>query len=163
MIWILFAILLFLLGAVLLVAEVFIPSFGLLTVAAIASVVGGIVIFFGYSNLAGWTGVFIAVVMVPTVLMMAYRILPKTRFGKNVILMQPQRQKGEGVPDADRLKELMGHEGTVLTPLRPVGMCDFAGLRVESVAESGYVAKDRKVKVINVDGTQVTVRVVEET
>jgi membrane-bound serine protease (ClpP class) len=134
----------------------------MLFVGAMTALIGGIIIFFGYSTIAGWIGIVIAVVMVPAVFITTYRILPRTRFGKNVILSQPQRDKGEGVPDAPQLKDLIGKIGVVLTPLRPVGMCDFSGVRVESVAESGYVNKDKKVKVINVDGTQVTVRVVEE-
>jgi membrane-bound ClpP family serine protease len=160
--WLLFAILLFLLSAALFVAEVFVPSFGLLTVAAIAALVGGIFIFFQYSALTGWIGIFIAVIMVPAVLIVAYRILPKTRFGKIIILAQPHRDKGDGVPDAVQLKELLGQVGLVLTPLRPVGMCDFSGHRIETVAESGYIEKNSKVKVININGTQVTVRKVEE-
>ena len=47
--------------------------------------------------------------------------------------------------------------------MRPVGMCDFEGRRVECVAESGYLQKDKQVKVIRVEGTQVTVRVMDET
>jgi len=41
-------------------------------------------------------------------------------------------------------------------------MCDFSGKRVECVAESGYVEKGKKVKVIRVQQTQVTVRTVDE-
>jgi membrane-bound ClpP family serine protease len=41
-------------------------------------------------------------------------------------------------------------------------MCNFSGQRVECVAESGYVDRDKKVKVINVESTKVTVRVIEE-
>jgi hypothetical protein len=41
-------------------------------------------------------------------------------------------------------------------------MCDFDGQRIECVAENGYVQKDMQVKAIRVDGTQVTVRVMEE-
>jgi len=41
-------------------------------------------------------------------------------------------------------------------------MCDFSGQRVECVAESGYVDTDKKVKVIRVQSTQLTVRVIEE-
>jgi membrane-bound ClpP family serine protease len=41
-------------------------------------------------------------------------------------------------------------------------MCDFSGQRVECVAESGYVDKGKKVKVINVESTQLTVRLIEE-
>jgi len=42
-------------------------------------------------------------------------------------------------------------------------MCEFDGRRVECVAESGYVPEDKKIKVIRVEGTQVTVRITEET
>jgi membrane-bound ClpP family serine protease len=42
-------------------------------------------------------------------------------------------------------------------------MCDFAGHRVECVAESGYVDKNTKVEVISVESTQLTVRLIEET
>jgi len=112
--------------------------------------------------MVGWAGVIIAVVMIPTVIIIAYKIFPRTRFGKSVILSPPERQKGDAIPDTPELKELLGAEGVVLTPLRPVGMCDFSGQRVECVAEGGYVDKDKKVKVINVESTQVTVRVIEE-
>jgi membrane-bound serine protease (ClpP class) len=57
---------------------------------------------------------------------------------------------------------MLGAVGEVLSPLRPVGMCDFAGRRVECVAESGYVDKGKKVKVIDVEHRRLTVRVVEE-
>jgi len=111
---------------------------------------------------AGWVGVVIAIVMIPSVLVGAYKLLPKTRFGKSVTLEPPKRQQGEAIPDTDKLKELLGAVGTVLTTMRPVGMCDFSGRRVECVAESGYVEKGKKVKVIRVESTQLTVRVIEE-
>jgi membrane-bound ClpP family serine protease len=41
-------------------------------------------------------------------------------------------------------------------------MCDFAGRRLECVAETGYIEKDNNVTVIRVEGTQLTVRMVEE-
>ena len=49
-----------------------------------------------------------------------------------------------------------------MTPLRPVGMVDFSGKRVECVAEGGYVEKEKMVKVIKVESTQLTVRVLDE-
>jgi len=104
----------------------------------------------------------IAAVMIPTVLVVAYKIFPKTRFGRSVTLTPPQRQRGDAIADTDELKELLGAVGTVLTPLRPVGMCDFSGRRLECVAETGYVDKGKEVKVIRVQGTQLTVRVTED-
>ena len=155
------AIVLYLLCAALLVVEVFVPSFGLITICAMAAMAGGLAIFFNHSSAAGWIGVIVAVVMIPTVLIMAYKLFPKTRFGKNVSLAGPNRAKGDAIPDTEQLSRMAGAIGKVITPLRPVGMCDFAGQRLECVAESGYVDKGRTIEVINVEGTQLTVRVKE--
>ena len=161
--WLVFAIFLYFACSALIVAEVFVPSGGLITIFAIACLAGGIIIFFRHSTTVGWAGVGIALVMIPSVLVGAYRIFPKTRFGKSVMLKPSERNLGDAIPDTPELMELMGKTGMVITPLRPVGMCDFAGKRVECVAEGGYVENDKQVKVIRVESTQVTVRVVEST
>ncbi|MHC4062141.1 MAG: NfeD family protein [Planctomycetota bacterium] len=160
--WFVFAVFLYLACAALIIAEVFVPSGGMISICALACLIGGMAIFFQHSNTAGWIGVVIAVIMIPSVLVIAYRVFPKTRFGKSVTLTPPERQQGDAVPDAGELEGMLGAVGVVITPLRPVGMCDFSGRRVECVAESGYVDKVKKVKVIRVESTQLTVRVVEE-
>ena len=160
--WLIFAVFLFFLSAALIIAEVFVPSGGLISVCALACLIGGIAIFFRHSATAGWIGIIIAIVMIPSIVIIAYKIFPRTRFGKSVTLSPPQREQGDAIPDTEALKKLLGAEGAVLTPLRPVGMCDFSGRRVECVAESGYVDKGKKVKVIDVESTRVTVRVIEE-
>ena len=160
--WLIFAVFLYFACAVLIIAEVFVPSGGLISICALACLVGGIVIFFQYSVTAGWIGIGIAAIMIPSVLVVAYKIFPKTRFGKSVTLTPPERRQGDAIPDTDKLKELLGAEGVVLTTLRPVGMCDFSGQRIECVAEGGYVEESKKVKVINVESTQLTVRIIEE-
>jgi membrane-bound serine protease (ClpP class) len=160
--WLIFAVFLYFACVALIIAEVFVPSGGLISIMAIACLIGGVVIFFKHSSVAGWIGLTIAIVMIPSVLICAYKIFPRTRFGKNVTLAPPERQQGDAIPDTDKLKDLLGAEGVVLTTLRPVGMCDFSGQRIECVAESGYVNKGNKVKVINVESTQLTVRIIEE-
>lgn len=159
--WLVFAVFLYFACAALIIAEIFVPSGGIISLFALACVICGAVIFFHHSNTAGWIGVVIAVIMIPSVLVFAYRIFPKTRFGKSVTLTPPERQKGDAIPDTDELKKLLGAVGLVMTPLRPVGMCDFSGQRLECVAEGGYVDKEKKVKVINVESTQLTVREIE--
>ena len=159
--WLVFAVFLYLVSAVLLIAEVFVPSGGLISICSLACLIGGLMIFFHSSTTAGWIGIVIAVIMIPSVLVIAYKIFPKTKFGKAVTLTPPKRRQGDAIPDTEWLKELLGADGSVITPLRPVGMCDFSGQRLECVAESGYVDKDEKVKVIHVEGTQLTVRVIK--
>lgn len=160
--WLVFAVLLYFACAALIVAEVFVPSGGLISIFALACLIGGVMIFFHHSTTAGWIGIGIAAIMIPSVLVIAYKMFPKTRFGKSVTLTPPERQQGDAIPDTPELKEFLGAVGVVLTPLRPVGMCDFSGQRVECVAESGYVDRGKKVKVIEVESTQLTVRIIEE-
>jgi len=160
--WLIFAVFLYFICAVLIVAEIFVPSGGLISILAIACLAGGIAVFFHYSVIAGWIGVGVAPGMIAVVLVIAYKMFPKTKFGKSVTLNPPNREQGDAVPDTDQLKELLGAVGVVLTPLRPVGMCDLSGRRVECVAESGYVDKGKKVKVIDVESTQLTVRIIDE-
>ena len=161
--WLVFAVLLYFASAALIIAEVFVPSGGLISICALGCLIGGVAIFFNHSTTAGWIGIITAIIMIPSVLVIAYKIFPKTKFGKSVTLTPPKRWQGDAIPDTQWLKELLGAEGTVVTPLRPVGMCDFSGQRVECVTESGYVDKGRKIKVINVESTQLTVRVIDET
>ena len=160
--WLAFAIFLYFACAALILAEVFVPSGGLLGACALICLIGGVAIFFRHSAVAGCVGVGAAIVMIPSILAVAYKIFPKTRFGKSVTLSPPERQQGDAIPDTPELKGLLGAVGTVLTPLRPVGMCDFSGQRVECVAESGYIDRGKKVKVIDVESTKVTVRLIEE-
>jgi membrane-bound serine protease (ClpP class) len=160
--WLVLAIFLYFACAALIITEVFIPSGGLISICAFACLIGGLVIFFRHSTMAGWAGVIIAIVMIPLVIVIAYEVLPSTRFGKSVILAPSERQRGDAIADTPKLKELVGAVGVVITPLRPVGTCDFSGQRVECVAEGGYVDKGKKIKIIRVEGTQLTVRVIEE-
>ncbi|MGD9109863.1 MAG: NfeD family protein [Phycisphaerales bacterium] len=160
--WLLLAVFLYFACAVLIVAEIFVPSGGLISICALVCLIGGLMIFFQSSAVAGWVGIVAALIEVPVVLIIAYKIFPKTRFGKTVTLAPPVPDAGEGVPDTADLKELLDETGEVITPLRPVGMCDFSGRRVECVAEGGYVDNGKKVKVIKVESTQLTVREVQE-
>ena len=161
--WLIFAVFLFVACAVLIVAEVFVPSWGLLSIAAFACVAGGIAIFFHYSPTAGWIGLIVALVMIPSLLVAAYKVLPRTRWGRRLIPIPRRPKPGEAFADRNELLSLVGRKGRVLTPLRPVGTCDFDGQRVECVAESGYVQKDRTVEVIRVDAAQLMVRVIDKT
>lgn len=160
--WLVFAVFLYFASALLMIAEVFVPSGGLISVCALACLIGGLMIFFHTSTIAGWVGIAVAIVMIPSVLIITYKIFPKTGFGKAVTLTPPERQAGDAIPDTAKLMEMVGAVGMVITPLRPVGMCDFSGQRIECVAESGYIDKGIKIQVINVQGTQVTVRLSEQ-
>lgn len=97
---------------------------------------------------APWTVILIAVLLVVALI--------------QVLRLEPPWRRRGNVTDASDSKSLIGRTGRVLTPMRPVGMCEFDGRRIECVAENGYVQKDRAVRVVRVEGDKVTVQVLEE-
>lgn len=161
--WLVLAVILFIGCAALLVAEVFLPSGGIISILSLACLVGGLVIFFKISTTAGIIGLIVALVMIPTILIISYKTLPNTKFGKIVLLSPPTRQIGDAIPDTTDLTQMKGRTGRVITPLRPVGTVDFDGKRLECVSETGFISNDIIVQVLKVEGTQLTVRPVEST
>jgi len=158
--WIMFAVLLLIFCAILLVFEIFIPSLGLLTATALLCLAGGLYIFFQISTTAGWIGVWTAIILIPVVWVLVYKLLPKTKLGR--ILELHHALKGiSGVPDQEKLDALSGRTGVVISPLRPVGMCEFDGKKIVCVSDSGFIEKQQQVKVIHVEGNRVTVRKIE--
>jgi membrane-bound serine protease (ClpP class) len=160
--WFVLAVFLFAACAILLVLEVFVPSFGLLTVSSLACLGAGIAIFFEYGAVAGWIGVVVAALLIPLIWIVTYRIFPRTSIGRKMILGKPDAGRGDAIPDCRDLEGMLSKVGVVRTPLRPVGICDFDGRRIECVSERGLIGVNQKVKVIRVQGTTVTVRPVDE-
>ena len=60
--WLLFAVFLYVACAALIVAEVFIPSGGVLSLCALGCLAGGVAIFFRHSATAGWVGVIVGII-----------------------------------------------------------------------------------------------------
>jgi len=151
---------LLLLGAamVLAFAEILTPSFGLLSLAAIAAIFGAIYMAFEY---AAWLGfVLIPAVIVGAVCYLSFvvRILPKTPLGKRMFLSKAPDATGQGTPDADTYDEMIGKTGTAVTLLRPGGMVRIDNKRIPAHAETGIIEKGTAIIVVGADSMNLIVR-----
>lgn len=158
---IVFALFLYIVCAVLTVMEIFIPSFGLLTLLAIGAFVWGVSLFFQVSTAVGWFGVFTAMAVIPTFWVIAYKLFPKTSIGRAMVLKNVSRSAGDAIADKDQLERLLGKSGKAVGPLRPVGVCEIEGRRIVCSAEVGFVPKGTEIEVIRVEGNTITVRTKE--
>ncbi len=79
--WYGLGVLLYLAAAGLLAAEIIKPSKGIKGIAALVFVIGGVAIFFRQSIVTGWIGIGIAAVMIPVVVIIAWKISLKKRRG----------------------------------------------------------------------------------
>lgn len=162
-IWVVFAIFLYTLCAALLVFEIFIPSFGLLTLLAIAAFAWATGLFFQMGSTVGWCGLASSAVIIPVFWVLTYKIFPNTSVGRTMILKSSPRELGDALPERERLLPLKGKCGTAISPLRPVGVCQIDGLRVVCSAETGFIARNAPIEVVGVQGHTVTVRMIQQT
>ena len=86
------------------------------------------------------------------------RVLPRLPFGRRLVL-DTEMEAAQGYtspPDSDRLQ--LGRTGTALSPLRPAGVADIDGVRVDVVSDGGFIAPGTAIEVTRVEGNRIVVR-----
>jgi len=151
--WVVF---LFIFGVVMLVVEAFIPGFGVFGVAGLLAIIASIVLA-AASVKSGLIMLAVALVLAGLLTTLAFRFFIRRGALRHIILSEEERPELGYVAPADQ-KDLLGLEGTALTPLRPAGVADIGGRRVDVVSEGSYIAAGTALKVIQVEGVRVVVR-----
>lgn len=152
-------ILLYAVGMLILLAEIFIPSHGVLTVAGLLFLGAAVVKTFDVGGRsAGVTSVVLCLILLPTFAYLSIKYWPKTPIGRRIA--PPNRvatDEDAGIP-IEQLRALVGSQGTSISPLRPVGICEFDGKRFSCVADFGIVDSGRRVVVTGVRNGNLAVR-----
>ena len=153
---------LFAAALLLMTAELFFPSHGILSVLAACFALAGVVVTYMASPPVGILSGVALLIAAPFAIYWAVRLYPSTIVGKRVLLQPPTPRGGTGSEGyealADNLSALTGKRGVALTNLRPAGMCDIEGRRVDSMSESTIIAAGAHVEVVRVVGLRVIVR-----
>lgn len=155
------AFILIVLGLLFLVAEVFLATGGILFGLAIAALVLGVFMTFQASEdptvgLATMTGVLIGA---PILAAMVIRLARRTRFGTRLVLRAPSDDATlAAMPVNLELENLRGKFGRALSHLRPSGVADFNGKRVDVVAEGDMVQPGEMVRCLDIRAGIVVVR-----
>ena len=153
------AILLLLAGLFLILAEVFIPSGGILGLLSAAALVGSL--WFAYEEGWGAFTIFFSMelLVVPIAIAFGFHVLPKTPLGRRMILSGPTPEQVAPRSERDQQQQsLLGQVGRTLTSLRPSGLTEFDGRRVDTISEGVIIEPDTLVRVIDVEGYRVVVR-----
>jgi membrane-bound serine protease (ClpP class) len=162
------AVVLLVLGLALIVCEVFIPSAGL--IAAFATLC------FAVSMWSAWSAwwyksptsfalyLVSLLILIPAAISGAFYLLPRTAFGRQVLLEAPDLE--EVTPYQEELRQLqrlIGHVGKTLTLLNPGGLVLVDGTRQHCESQGLLVEPDTPVEIIAVKGNRVVVRPVSGT
>lgn len=148
-------ILLFAAGLVLIVAEVFIPSMGLLGLAAALCIVGSIGMAFYEDTGAGMKMLVASAVFVPLVMTFGIKLFPSTPMGKKLMARGYSFEDGTAVDRRDQ--GLVGKTGMVEAPLRPAGIARIEERRVDVVSRGEMIDRGESIVVVEVSGNRVIV------
>jgi membrane-bound serine protease (ClpP class) len=158
-----FAILLLIVGLGILTAEIFVPSGGLLGVITFFTLIISLIFAYrawgtSHPNIFGAFCVMI-LLLVPTVIGFGFYMLPRTSFGKRIMLEAPEEQAL--VPfsqQTQHFERLIGHFGSTVTMLNPGGIVIVEGERLHALSEGLSIDPGTSVEVVEIRGTSVVVR-----
>lgn len=85
------------------------------------------------------------------------RYLPRLPFGRRLVLETGMQADRGFVSAPDRDHHWLGRSGTAASPLRPAGIADIDGVRVDVVSDGGFIEAGTRVEVTRVDGNRIVV------
>ena len=157
--------LLVLIGALLIALEVFvIPGTTVVGIAGGAALVAGLALSLVGAGatpaiVIGVLGrVALSILLAMAGALALLRVLPHLPFGGRLVL-QTEIAGDSGyisAPESDRV--WLGRTGTALSPLRPAGIADIDGSRVDVVSDGDFIEAATPIEVTRVDGNRIVVR-----
>lgn len=153
---------LILVGFLLMAAELVIFTHGVLSMLGLGGMIVGVVLLYGRDSTLGIATLVVLLVVVPLCGRALIGYWPNTSIGRQLLLQPPREQTTiADTPGSKALDQLLGRVGKTLSPLRPSGVVDFDGRRVDAMSEGMLVEAGQWVRCIDVHASKVVVRVTD--
>ena len=148
---------LILVGLALIVVEVtVVPGLNVIGVAGVLGAAVGVVVAFVEYGVAGGLGTLAATVLAAGGV--GYLLVESGAWDRFVLTDTLMGGDAEAADEAESRARLLGKTGTAITPLRPGGVAEVGGARVEVETEGAFVASGSAVRVVALDRRRVIVR-----
>lgn len=147
-----------LLGAGLMILEIFLPGFGLPGISGIVLIGAGVVLAaIHHGMLVAVVILLVVIALLALVLSWVMRAAARGDYHSDIFL----KEKDE-LHSKEDMQVLIGKKGRASSVLRPAGIGDFDGVRLNVVTEGGFIERDLPIEIVSVDGTRIVVKSIEE-
>lgn len=144
---------LFMFGLIAIAVELFIPG-AIIGLCGAGCVVTSIIFAYLYvSNLLGHILLGLGICFIPVFFVSWYKLLSKT--------FSVRASEKDFSSARDRLDDLLSEEGIALTTLRPSGIANIKGNKIDVISEGEMISKNTRIKVIDVKGNRIIVKPVK--
>ncbi len=141
-------------GMLVIIAEIFIPSFGLLSLIALGIFAYSLtLVFTTISTFAGMIFTGLDIVLLPIMIIFGIKILAKSPLS----LKRELSRQGGVVSQKQELEVFINQEGIAATNLRPAGMAMINSQRLDVVTDGEYVDKESPIVVTGISGNRIIV------
>lgn len=141
------------LGFILLLIEMFTPGFSIPGISGIVLLVIGCYKAFA---LGPFWGIFISLSSLLLVVG-SFKLFQRSPVWRKIRL-DARETRAQGFSSGSDLSWLLNKSGVTASILRPSGIALIEGKRIDVIAESLFINKDKKVKIVKVEGNKVTVK-----
>ncbi len=160
----LIAILALVVTLMLFVAEIFLPSGGLIAVLALTCMASSVwaawMAWWGTSPTLWWTYIASVIILIPTTVGFAVKFFPNTSWGKKIIHELPTLEEVTGFQqETAHLQSLIGKTGKTQTLLNPSGFVLVDHERLHCESQGMIIETQTDVEVIAVEGARLVVKV----
>ncbi len=144
---------------VMFVIELFTPGVGVAGATGLLALIAVVVMQLGWGHpRVALYIIAIALLLIILGLIWIIRSLQRGRLSKSFLVLKDQ-QDGTSVPDVTSAKsELLGKTGVAITTLRPAGIAEIGGKRLDVTSVGAFVPKGSPVTVIKAEGLHILVR-----
>lgn len=151
----------FIFGIGLMVVEAFLPGFGLPGISGIVlEVVAVALTWMNHGPVAALGITLVILSIIAIAVSVSLRSAAKGKLSKSKIILRDTESDEAGYRATEDMEVFLGREGVTTTVLRPTGMADFEGVRLNVISEGDYVESGVAVQIVRVEGSRVLVRTV---
>ena len=145
-----------LMGMGLIVLEVFLPGFGLPGISGIALVGVGTVLAAHHFGMLTAVGILLVIIAILAVLISwMLRSAARGNISKSKLFLNQKDDLNDRQQD---MQVLVGKCGRTTSVLRPSGIGDFDGVRLNVVTEGEYLENGTAIRIVRVDGGRIVVK-----
>lgn len=145
-------------GLALLIVEVFMPGFGIPGISGIILLlISAVLLWIQAGPLAALGLVVVIVALVAISLSVTLKSAANGRLSKSPIILKDAERPEDGYVANSDMSVFVGREGETRTVLRPSGIADFDGVRLNVVSDGMFIKQGAKVRIDRVEGSRIVV------
>ncbi|MBQ8555770.1 MAG: hypothetical protein IJ438_07855 [Clostridia bacterium] len=153
----------FLLGIGLLMLEAFMPGFGAPGITGcVLEIIALVLTWYAHGPLATLGMLLVVLSVLAIAISTSLKSLRDGKFSKSKFIHSETESNDAGYRSTEDLQVFLGREGLASSVLRPTGIADFEGVRLNVVSEGDFIPAGTNVKIVQVEGSRIVVKQIRE-